>query len=92
VTTCFASNGPNDSATPLGQRTSTRSARPAGLRLVAEGLPGRDYELFLRTPRRPLSSAALALSPAGPGEYRLTLRFDGPKGGHARREVTIPLR
>jgi glycogen debranching enzyme len=83
---------PAPGATSQSLRVLRSEAGPAGLRLVLEGLPGRDYELFLRTPRRPLSSTALALAPVGPGEYRLTLRFDGPKGGHARREVTIPLR
>lgn len=83
---------PAAGATSQGLRVLRSEAGPNALRLVAEGLPGRDYTLFLRTPRRPQAAQGLTVTPVSAGEYRLTLRFDGSAERYARREIDIPLR
>ncbi len=89
---------PAAGARSQGLRVLRSEAGPGALRLVVEGLPGRDYELFLRTPRTPGPPAraahdapAVTLARTRPDEHRLLLRFEGAPERYARREITIPL-
>jgi hypothetical protein len=62
------------------------------LHLLLEGVPGRDYTLFIRGPRQ------LALSGVGEGvsitpgpAQALGVKFDGEPGRYVRREILLPL-
>jgi glycogen debranching enzyme len=62
------------------------------LRLLLEGVPGRDYTLYIRSPKQTgLSSmsegVALTLGP----ERTLDVKFSGEPGRYVRREVSLPL-
>lgn len=83
---------PEPGATSQGLRVLRSEAGRDALRLLVEGLPGRDYALFLRTPRRPQPPAGLPIDTLGAGRYRVTLRFEGQGEGYVRRALAIALR
>jgi glycogen debranching enzyme len=83
---------PAPGATSAGLRVLRSEAGRDALHLLVEGLPGRDYTLYLRTPRRPAAPAGVELTRVGPGEYRVSWRFDGTPERYARRALTLDLR
>jgi glycogen debranching enzyme len=61
------------------------------LRLVVEGRPGGAETLMVRSPRRPGVADGVRVLAAGPGLWRLEVRFEDLDGGYVRRELRLPL-
>jgi glycogen debranching enzyme len=73
-----------------GLRILRSRAERNALRLLLEGLSGRTYELFLRTPRRATAAEGAKLEQRGDDPV-LRVTFDGPSAKYARREVVVRL-
>ena len=78
-----------------GLRVLRSRASERELRLLVEGLAGREYALRVRGGKR----VALASGPPAPdrmtaetGDAEFGVKLDGPAGAYVRREITIPLR
>ncbi|HEX8149557.1 MAG TPA: GH116 family glycosyl hydrolase [Pyrinomonadaceae bacterium] len=64
------------------------------LRLLLEGVPGRDYTLFIRSPRQvgpPGAGEGVGVSLTPGPERALLLKFSGEPGRYVRREILLPL-
>jgi glycogen debranching enzyme len=73
-----------------GLRILRSIADGSGLRLIVEGLGGRSYPLFVRSPHRFEETAGVGLtSPLGTDQL-ITVKFDGSPDVYVRRELTIP--
>ena len=59
--------------------------------MVVDGRPGGDDVVFVRSQRRPGAAEGVGVSEAGPGLWRVAIRFEGPAGEYARRELSLPL-
>jgi glycogen debranching enzyme len=81
---------PAPGARSEGLRLLRASAEGGALRLVLEGLPGRDYVVNLRTPRTVGAAEGIEPARTEPGRWSLRVRFDGGPG-YVRRTVVLPL-
>jgi glycogen debranching enzyme len=82
---------PEPGARSRGLRLLRSRASGGTLRMTLEGRPGADDALFVRSPRRPGTVEGVGVAEAGPGLWRLSVRFDGPGGQYVRREMALPL-
>jgi hypothetical protein len=78
-------------AASRGLRILRSRADAEALRLLVEGLPGRTYRIGVRTTRALGETEGVEVDRRD-GGAELALRFDGPAGAYARREVAVPLR
>ena len=85
------SRDPLPGAASEGLRVLRAAAEGDALQLVLEGLPGREYVLFARTPRTLGEAAGVSVRRTEPGRFEARLRFEGPPGRYVRRTVTLPL-
>jgi glycogen debranching enzyme len=87
-------DAPAAGARSVGLRVLRSRASERELRLVVEGIAGREYALRVRGGRRVGlkggGEAKLTLT-AGAGHTLLGVRLDGPQGAYVRREIAIPL-
>jgi glycogen debranching enzyme len=60
------------------------------LRLLVEGLGGREYKLGVRSPRRLQEVAGVKVSSVSNNRQQLLISFDGPTDIYTRREVMVP--
>ena len=74
-----------------GLRVLRSRADVAGLHLVLEGLGGRAYSLFIRSPHQLVETAGVRITNRGANQ-ELDVQFEGPAESYIRREVTIPFR
>jgi hypothetical protein len=82
---------PAPGAASEGLRVLRAAADGDALQLVLEGLPGREYVLFARTPRTLGETAGVAVRRLEPGRFEARVRLEGPTGRYVRRTVTLPL-
>jgi len=88
------SEAPAAGARSGGLRVLRSRASEKELRLLVEGVAGREYSLRVRSGRRValLSGDEAKLStPVGAGDPTLGIRFGGPQGAYVRREITVTL-
>ena len=88
-----AREAPRPGDTNTGLRVLRSRGEPTGLRLLLEGIAGREYALTVRSPRQPALPAeaeGLSLAAAGSGAWKLGVKFAGEPGRYARREVVLP--
>jgi hypothetical protein len=86
---------PRPGDTNTGLRVLRSRAEKEGLRLLLEGVAGREYSLAVRTPRTPGLPAGpegLSLKAAGGGLWKLGVKFSGEPGRYARREILLPFK
>jgi glycogen debranching enzyme len=85
---------PAAGARSTGLRVLRSRASERELRLVVEGLAGREYALRLRGGRRvglgTGDKAKLSVT-VGAGDPLLGVRLDGPQGAYVRREIAVRL-
>jgi glycogen debranching enzyme len=84
---------PEAGARSHGLRVLRSRAGERELRLLLEGVAGREYDLRVRSAKRVgllSGQPGLALT-VGAGDPTLTVGFDGPRGAYVRRDITIPL-
>ncbi len=74
-----------------GIRVLRSRADANALRLLVEGLGGREYKLGVRSGRRLGEVAGVRVSSASSNQQQLFIRLDGPSHSYVRREVIIPL-
>jgi hypothetical protein len=82
---------PAPGAINQGLRVLRSRADIAGLHLVLEGLGGRSYALFVRSPKELLEAPGLRVTKRGANQ-ELIVQFEGPPDAYIRREVTLPFR
>ena len=90
----FEHEAPAAGARSVGLRVLRSRASERELRLLVEGVAGREYALRVRSGKRvaPVSGPnAPGRLTVGAGDPELFVRFDGPAGAYVRREITIPL-
>ncbi|HEX8188760.1 MAG TPA: GH116 family glycosyl hydrolase [Pyrinomonadaceae bacterium] len=77
----------------LRSRAETDARTGEGrLRLLLEGVPGRDYTLNIRGPRQVVLSGEFEGVSVTPGPNRtLVVKFSGEPGRYVRRELLLPL-
>jgi hypothetical protein len=66
-----------------------------GLRLLLEGVAGRQYTLSVRGARQlglPPEAEGLTLTAAEGGLWKLGVKFAGESGRYARREIVLPFK
>jgi hypothetical protein len=61
------------------------------LRLTLEGLGSREYKFTVRSPRRPGTANGVSVIESNDRDTQLSVKFDGPEGEYARREILIPM-
>jgi glycogen debranching enzyme len=83
---------PAPGARSEGIRILRSRADARALRLTVEGVNGRTYDLFLRTPRQAGAVEGAALVPQPGGDPIVRVTFEGPAGEYSRREVVVGLR
>ena len=85
-------SAPEPGARSQGVRILRSRADAGALRLLVEGVNGRSYDLFLRTPRRTgtVEGATLVTRPGGDPALRVS--FEGAAGEYSRRDVIVSLR
>ena len=82
---------PAPGATSSGLRVLRATAEGATLRLVLEGLAGREYPLHVRTPRTLGETPGVSAARGEGGRWSLRVRFEGEGEGYVRRTVVLPL-
>ncbi|HXG64360.1 MAG TPA: GH116 family glycosyl hydrolase [Blastocatellia bacterium] len=82
---------PLPGATNEGLRVLRSRAEANALRLTLEGLGGRAYSLWVRSPRRVGGVEGVRVGETRGRDTQLTVNFDGPGDSYTRRELTIPL-
>jgi hypothetical protein len=80
---------PEAGARSRGLRLIRSGVEAGALRLLVEGRPDGAGTLLVRSSRRPGAVAGVSVAEAGPGLWRLAIRFEGP--GYVRRELSLPL-
>jgi len=91
----IARETPRPGDTNAGLRVLRSRGETAGLRLLLEGVPGREYSLSVRSRRAlglPAESGGLSLSASEGGVWRLSVKFAGEPGRYARREIVLPFK
>jgi hypothetical protein len=66
-----------------------------GLRLLLEGVAGREYTLSVRSARTlslPPEAEGLSLTAAEGGGWKLGVKLAGEPGLYARREIVLPFK
>lgn len=89
----FAREAPRPGDTNTGLRVLRSRGEATGLRLLLEGLVGREYSLSVRGARPlglPDDAEGLTLTAAGGGVWKLGVKFAGESGRYARRELVLP--
>ena len=81
---------PAPGAQSKGLRILRSRANQDALNLVLEGIGGKSYGLYLRTPHEIGEVAGVSRDRSN--ATRLVVTFDGPTDAYVRRELTIPLR
>ncbi|HEX8338807.1 MAG TPA: hypothetical protein VF621_18960, partial [Pyrinomonadaceae bacterium] len=84
---------PGDKST--GLRVLRSRGELNGLRLLLEGVVGREYSLSVRGARPlglPPGAEGLALTAAEGGGWELGVKFAGEPGRYARREIVLPFK
>ena len=74
-----------------GLRLLRSRAEPGTLHLSVEGLGGRSYRLFVRSPRRPRTQPGVKVTAAGQGTWELDVSFEGAGGAYVRRQLALAL-
>jgi glycogen debranching enzyme len=78
-----------------GENRGLRLLRAAAdgdvLRLVVEGRPGGADTVMVRSSRRPGAAEGVSVVAAGPGLWRVAVRFEDEAGRYVRRELSLPL-
>jgi hypothetical protein len=74
-----------------GIRILRSRADANALRLLVEGLGGREYRLGVRSTRRLQEAAGVKVGSSRNNQQQLLISFDGPPETYTRREVIIPL-
>jgi glycogen debranching enzyme len=82
---------PTPGAISQGLRILRSRADVAGLHIVLEGLGGRTYHLFVRSPQQLLEIPGVPVTTHGANQ-ELLVQFESPADKYVRREVTIPFR
>jgi hypothetical protein len=75
-----------------GIRILRARADANALRLLVEGLGGREYRLGVRSPRRLQEVAGVKASSVSNNRQQLVISFDGSTDTYIRREIIIPFR
>ena len=83
---------PQPGARSEGIRILRSRTDATALRLVVEGLNGRSYDLFLRTPRQPGTVDGGTLVRGEGRDPIVRVSFEGAAGEYSRREVIVGLR
>jgi hypothetical protein len=73
-----------------GIRVLRSRADANALRLLVEGLGGREYKVGVRSGRRLGEAAGVRVSSASSNPQQLFISLDGPPVSYVRREVIIP--
>jgi hypothetical protein len=60
------------------------------LRLVLEGLGGRSYVLFTRSPHQLGETSVVKVRTNSSSRQELIVQFEGPPDTYVRRELMIP--
>ncbi|MFL6253875.1 MAG: amylo-alpha-1,6-glucosidase [Pyrinomonadaceae bacterium] len=84
---------PGDKST--GLRVLRSRGESAGLRLLLEGVAGREYTLNVRSGRPlglPPEPEGLTLTADEGGRWKLGVKFAGEPGRYARRELVLPFK
>jgi hypothetical protein len=90
-----AREAPRPGDTNTGLRVLRSRGELTGLRLLLEGLAGREYTLSVRSRRTlglPAESEGLSLAAAEGGVWKLGVKFAGEPGRYARREIVLPFK
>jgi hypothetical protein len=74
-----------------GVRILRSRASASGLTLLVEGLNGRSYDLFLRTPRQMGDVKGGTLVRQQTGDPMIRVNFEGEAGKYSRRDVVVSL-
>jgi hypothetical protein len=82
---------PPPGAASEGLRVLRAGAQSDALRLVVEGLPGREYLLHVRTPKNLGGAPDAAVSRLENGRWALRLRLAGDGRAYVRRSLVLPL-
>ena len=88
-------DAPRPGDTNRGLRVLRSRGELTGLRLLLEGVAGREYTLSVRGRRAlglPAESEGLSLAAAGGGVWKLGVKFAGETGRYARREIVLPFK
>ena len=86
---------PRPGDTNTGLRVLRSRGETVGLRLLLEGVAGREYSLSVRSRRAlglPAESEGLSLAAAEGGVWKLGVKFSGETGRYARREIVLPFK
>jgi glycogen debranching enzyme len=83
---------PEPGARSEGIRILRSRASATALQLIVEGLNGRSYDLFLRSPRQPGTVTGATLVPGAGRDPIVRIAFEGTTGEYTRREVVVQLR
>jgi glycogen debranching enzyme len=90
-----AREAPRPGDTNTGLRVLRSRGELTGLRLLLEGVAGREYTLSVRSARQlalPSGAEGLSLTAAGSGAWKLGVKFSGEPGRYVRRELVLPFR
>ncbi len=82
---------PAPGAENSGLRVLRSTADRGALRLLLEGRGGRRYTLFVRTPHRLGSAAAVSIKEPRGSDAQIEVAFEGAETDYVRREVVLPL-
>jgi len=74
-----------------GIRVLRSRADGNALRILAEGLGGREYKVGVRSGRRLQEAGGVRVIGSNNNQQQLVIRFDGPPDTYVRREIVIPI-
>ncbi len=87
----LAREAPRPGDTNAGLRVLRSRAEQGGLRLLLEGLAGREYSLRVRGPKPlAISGEGLSMTVGRDEDWTLGVKFTGEPGRYVRREVVLP--
>ena len=81
---------PAAGAASQGLRILRSRAEADKLHMTLEGLAGRSYTLFVRTPHKLGETSGVKVKMSDESDPELVVQFDGPSNTYVRRELTIP--
>ncbi len=82
---------PEVGARSTGLRLLRATAAGDSLRLSLQGLGGRQYRLWVRSPRTPQPQPGVTVRPAGAGVWELGVAFEGPADEYVARDLVLAL-
>jgi glycogen debranching enzyme len=91
----LAREAPRPGDRSVGLRVLRSHGETGGLRLLLEGLAGREYALSVRSARPlglPAEAEGLSLTAAEGGVWKLGVKLTGEPGRYARREIVLPFK